>query len=190
MFGPKTLIPTLKHNFAPSTQQGCCLKQEESTTVVTRGKSMTIKQQSQFSWSRFSQGNRTAGQEYLEGYCLKAACFPAQNSSHLKAAVDMLPVSAEEIKCAAPCCQGQATEPGEFLGEGRGQLSATPLVLEQLSIRAFSCAQSLSISTGSPPQSSRAMFFLGYGFVVVPLPGNSQPPAGSAPVPYIHSLLN
>lgn len=51
-----------------------------------------------------------------------AARFPAQSSSHLKAAVDRNPVSAEEIKCAGPCCQGQANEPGEFFQRGQGTI--------------------------------------------------------------------
>lgn len=49
-----------------------------------------------------------------------SARFPAQSSSHLKAAVDTIPVPAEEIKCAGPCCQGQASEPGEFFWRGQG----------------------------------------------------------------------
>lgn len=49
---------------------------------------------------------------------------------------------------------------GNSFGEGRGQLSPTLVVLEQLSISAFSCAVSLYISIGSPSQSSRSMFFL------------------------------
>lgn len=112
------------------------------------------------------------------------------SSELLSFAGDTIPVSAEEIKCAGLCYQGQASETGEFFGRGQGTFISHPTGFGAVINSAFSWAESLSISTGSPSQSSRSTFFLGYGLVLFLLPGNSQPAAGSAPVPYIHQLPN
>lgn len=63
-----------------------------------------------------------------------AARFPAPSSSHLKAAADAIPASAEEIKFAGPFCQGQATEPGECSWRGQGTVISHSALLEQFPV--------------------------------------------------------
>lgn len=125
--GLKIVRPTLKSNFAPvvqdeRNQSHHRQKQDSHTTIPVQ-------------LIPGAQDWKTGILRMLLPKSSKAAArCPAQSSSHSKAAADTISVPAEEIKCAGPCCQGQATEPGECSWRGQGTVISHSTLLEHFPV--------------------------------------------------------